>query len=217
MLRIPPAAPPRARLVLGDDHLLLLDAFRKLLEPEFTVVRTVADGYALIAAAAELHPDAVVCDVSMPGLSGLEAGKRIRERHPTIRVLYLTMHSDPALAGEAMNAGGAAYVLKSSTASELVTALRSALAGGTYLDPALAAERPALLKRAADAVEHIRLSPREQHVLQLLAEGRTMKEVAGALGITARTVAFHKYRLMRELSVHSSAELVQFAVRRRLV
>jgi DNA-binding NarL/FixJ family response regulator len=217
MLRATPSAPPRARLVLGDDHLLLLDAFRKLLEPEFTVVRTVTDGHAIVAAADELRPDAVVCDVSMPGLSGLEAGKRIRERHPTIRVLYLTMHSDPALACEAMNGGGSAYVLKSSAASELVTALRSALAGGTYLDPALAVERPALLKRAADAVEHVRLSPREQHVLQLLAEGRTMKEVAAALGITPRTVAFHKYRLMRELAVRSSAELVQFAVRRRLV
>jgi DNA-binding NarL/FixJ family response regulator len=217
MLRVSSSPTPRARLVLGDDHLLLLDAFRKLLEPEFAVLCTVGDGKALVTAAAELHPDAVVCDLSMPGLSGLEAGRRIREHQPAIRLVYLTMHSDPALAAEALNAGGSAYVLKSSAASELVSALRSALAGGTYMDPALAAERPQVLKRAADAVQLNRLSPRERNVLQLLAGGCTMKEVGAALGITPRTVAFHKYRLMRELAVRSSAELVQFAVRRRLV
>lgn len=214
---MPPVVPPPARIILGDDHLLLLEALRTLLEPEFDVVRLVADGEALVAAAAELRPDAIVCDLSMPGLSGLAAGRRILQQQPHVRLVCLTMHCDPALATEALRAGASAYVLKASASAGLRTALRIALAGGTYRDPLLGSERPPVLKRAADAdrLEHV--SPREREVLCLLAAGSTMKQVAARLGIATRTVAFHKYHLMRILSARSSAELVQYAVKRRIV
>jgi DNA-binding NarL/FixJ family response regulator len=217
MPRSHPTVAPPARIILGDDHLLLLEALRKLLEPEFNVVRVATDGEELVAATAELRPDAVVCDLSMPGLSGLAAGRRILEEQPGIRLVCLTMHRDPALAAEALALGASAYVLKSSAGAGLRTALRVALVGGTYLDPLLGSERPPVLQRAADAEREERVSPREREVLRLLAKGFTMKQVAGRLGIATRTVAFHKYHLMRVLSARSSAELVQYAVKRRLV
>ena len=211
-----PAGHPR--LLLADDHDLLLEAFRRLLEPEFTIVRGVTDGEALVEAALELRPDAVLCDIAMPRLSGLQAARRVHDQLPGIRFIFLTMHDDPELAAEAFRAGASAYVLKSSPAKELLVAIRTVLAGEQYLPPTArtghTSPPDAPTSMASD--DEV-LSPRGQEVLRLLAGGRTMKETAARLGITPRTVAFHKYRIMQQLSLRSSAELVQFAVRRRIV
>lgn len=209
---------PKARVLLADDHGLLLEAFTRLLEPEVTVVGRAADGRALVRAALELRPDIVVADVSMPELNGIEAARQIREALPGVRLIFLTVHDDPALAAEAFQAGASGFVVKSSAASELVQAIRQAVAGRRYLTPRIAGgDLRALPAPTAPGDPLDRLSPREREVLQLLAEGRSMKEVAARLGITTRTVAFHKYRLMAKFSLHSTAELVQLAIRRRVI
>jgi DNA-binding NarL/FixJ family response regulator len=208
----------RPRLLLADDHDLILNALHHLLEREFTILRGVTDGQALVAAALELKPDVVLCDVTMPRLSGFQATCQVRKRLPQTRFIFLTMHDDPELAAEAFRAGASAYILKSAPTSELLSAVRTVLAGGSCPTKARApAELPAVRRRMNDVCEAQKLSPREREVLQLVAAGQTMKEAAAALGITPRTVAFHKYRIMRQLSMRSSAELVQFAVKRRLV
>lgn len=208
----------RPRLLLADDHDLLLDALRHLMEREFTILGGVTDGEALVKATLELRPDVVLCDVSMPRLSGLQAAQRIRRQLPQVHLIFLTMHDDPELAAEAFRIGASAYVLKSTPASELLRTIRTVLAGGSC--PATVqhhAQASDMNRRITDVCETEDLSAREREVLQLIATGRTMKEAAATLGITARTVAFHKYRIMRQLCMRSSAELVQFAVKRRLV
>lgn len=208
----------KPRILLGDDHGLLLEAFARLLEPEATVVGRATDGRALVQAALELRPDVVVTDISMPELNGLEAGRQIRQALPGTRLIVLTVHEDPALAAEAFRAGANGFVVKSSAASELLQAIRDALAGRRYLTPRIAGgDVRALPAEAAPGSPVERLSPREREVLQLLAEGRSMKEIGARLGITTRTVAFHKYRLMDKLAVRSTAELVQVAARHRVV
>jgi DNA-binding NarL/FixJ family response regulator len=208
----------RPRLLLADDHDLLLDALRHLLEREFTILGCVTDGEAMVKAALELRPDVVLCDITMPRLSGLQAAQQIRRQLPQIHLIVLTMHDDPELAAEAFRSGASAYVLKCSPASELLRIIRTVLAGGSCPSTVQSHGQSAELnRRITDVCEAEDLSAREREVLRLIATGRTMKEAAAALGITARTVAFHKYRMMRQLSMHSSAELVQFAVKRRLV
>jgi DNA-binding NarL/FixJ family response regulator len=207
----------RPRLLLADDHDLLVDALRHLLEREFSVLRGVSDGEALVDAAVELRPDIVLCDVSMPRLSGLQAVQRIRQALPQVHCIVLTMHDDPALAAEAFRVGASAYILKSTPAAELLRAIRTVLAGDSYPSRVTPSKPPAANRRLTDICETESLSAREREVLRLVAGGKTMKETAAVLGITARTVAFHKYRIMRHLSMRSSAELVQFAVKRRLV
>jgi DNA-binding NarL/FixJ family response regulator len=216
--RTSPRPAGRARLLLADDHHLLLEAFRRLLEPEFEVLGGVTDGEALIDSALKLQPDAILCDVAMPRLSGLQAARRIHARLPLIRFVFLTMHDDPELAAEAFRVGAYAYVLKSSPAEELLRAIRSAVSGQAC-QPRIVqgAQTVPPNHRLGDVADGQTLSPRGREVLQLLAAGRTMKETAATLGITPRTVAFHKYRIMQQLSLRSSAELVQFAVRRRIV
>ena len=208
----------RPRLLLADDHDLILNALHHLLEREFTILRGVTDGEALVAAALELRPDVVLCDVTMPRLSGFQATYQVRRQLPQVRFIFLTMHDDPELAAEAFRAGASAYVLKSAPASELVRTVRTVLAGGSCPTTGKPPADPQTAKRRiTDLCQTEKLSPREREVLQLVAAGRTMKEAAAALGITPRTVAFHKYRIMRQLSMRSSAELVQFAVKRRLI
>ena len=196
---------PRPRVLLADDHGLLLEAFTRLLEPEFTVVGRAVDGRALVHAALELRPDVVVADVSMPELNGLEAGRQIRQALPQVRLVFLTVNEDPELAAEAFRVGASGFVVKSSAASELSQAIRDALAGRRYLTPRVAGgDLRALPAPAAPGSPLNRLSPREREVLQLVAEGRSMKEIGARLGITTRTVAFHKYRLMDKLAVDAT-------------
>ena len=207
----------RPRVLLADDHALLLEAFRRLLDPEFDVVGSVTDGAALVEEALRLRPDVVVADVSMPRMNGLEAARRLRAELPSARIVFLTVNEDPQIAAEAFRIGATGYLLKSATATELVAAIRAALKGKRFLSSLLAYGDPDELPeppRTTGLLE--RLTPRERDGLKLLAEGLSMKKVAAKLGITSRTVAFHKYRMMESLSVKSSAELVQFAVRNRL-
>ena len=206
----------RARVLLAEDHTLLLDAFAKLLEPHCDVVGTAGDGRELLEAAKLLEPDVVVADISMPLLNGLEAGRRLREILPDTKLVFVTVNEDPDLAAEALRMGASAYVLKKSATSELFHAIREVLAGRSYVTPLVAPDgldgiRERKPRRAAE------LTPRQREVLQLLAEGKSMKRVADILNVTPRTVAFHKYRMMGELGFGSTAELVKFAVREGIV
>ncbi len=208
----------RPRVLLADDHTLLLEAFRRLLDAEFDIVGAVSDGASLLEAALRLSPDVVVTDVSMPRMGGLEAARRLRDRLPASRIVFLTVNEDPQLAAEAFRIGAAGWVLKASTATELVRAVRAALQGRRHLTSLIAGGDIGALPMPAEAASPLeQLTPREREVLQLLAEGKAMKEVAAVLGITTRTVAFHKYRAMEALRIRTSAELVQFAVRNRIV
>lgn len=205
-------------VLLADDHRLLLEAFRRLLEAEFDVVDCVSDGAQLVDAAVRRAPDVVVTDVSMPRMGGLEAARRLRTLLPAARIVFLTVNEDPQLAAEAFRLGALGWVLKSSTATELVIAVRKALRGQRFLTTLVCGgDVDALPLPSGGPTSVEQLTPREREVLQLLAEGKAMKEVAAVLGISPRTVAFHKYRLMESLGVRTNAELVQLAVRSRLV
>ena len=209
--------PARARVLLADDHVLLLEAFRRMLEPEVEIVGACADGAALVEQAIALEPDLVVADVSMPRMNGLEAARRLRGELPGTRVVFLTVNEDPQMAAEAFALGASGYLLKSSTATELHEAIRAVLAGRRYLSKRLAGGDPDVLPAAASADRPLeQLTLRERDVLKLLAEGLTMKEIGAELGIATRTVAFHKYRMMESLGLRTSAELVSFAVENRL-
>jgi DNA-binding NarL/FixJ family response regulator len=204
----------RARIILADDHALLLDTLKNLLEPEFEVVGTFAEGQALVEAAPVLNPDLIVLDLSMPNMNGLNAGQRLKQILPTVKLIYLTMNQDPDMAAEAFRLGASGYVLKHSAASELVKAIREALRGGSYVAPLLTKDMVGSfiqnLKRRKRPRE---LTLRQKEVLQLLAEGRSMKEVAFILNVTPRTIAFHKYAMMEQLHVRTSAELIQYALK----
>ncbi len=208
----------RPRLLLADDHLLLLEAFRSLLQDDFDIAGTVSDGAQLLDAAVRLTPDVIVTDVSMPHMSGIESARRLRDILPSARIVFLTVNEDPQLAAEAFRLGAFGWVLKSSPASELRQAVREALAGHHFLTSAVAnGDRASLPPTAKGHTAAEELTPRERQVLSLLAHGKAMKQVAVELGITARTVAFHKYRIMDTLGIRTSAELVQFAVRHGIV
>lgn len=205
----------RPRILLADDHALLLEAFRALLEPEFEVVGAVTDGRAVLAECSRLHPDIVVLDIAMPLLNGLDVGRRLKAQQASAKFIYLTMNPDPELASAALRLGASGYVLKSSAAIELKQAIREALRGRSYITPLITRDVLGSLIERRDGGTDLTLRQRE--VLQLLAEGRSMKEAAAILNVSARTVAFHKYRMMEQLRVRSSAELVQFAVKQGLV
>jgi DNA-binding NarL/FixJ family response regulator len=203
-----------ARIILADEHTILLDALENLLQPEFEVVGTFSDGHALLEAAPGLNPDVIVLDVGMPTMNGLVAGKRLKQVIPRIKLIYLTMNQDPDVAAEALRLGASGYILKNSTASELLYAIREALLGRNYVTQLVTKDivDAFILNHAGGKVRN-KLTIRQKEVLQLLAEGRTMKEVAYILDITPRTVAFHKYTMMEQLQIKSSAELIQFAMK----
>jgi DNA-binding NarL/FixJ family response regulator len=203
------------RVVLADDHLLLLDAFEKLLVGDCNIVGRVNDGRAVISAVEELRPDLVVLDIAMPLLNGLEAGRQIKRISRNVKLVFLTMYEDADLAAEAFRAGASAYLLKRSAASELTTAIREVMRGRSYITPLISAGLVDSLMEGEE--HHPDLTSRQREVLQLLAEGYSMKEVAGKLNLTARTVAFHKYRMMKQLGVQSTAQLIQYAVRKHIV
>jgi DNA-binding NarL/FixJ family response regulator len=205
--------------VIADDHTLVAEACKKLLESEYEVVATVSDGRALVRAAAELKPHLIIVDVAMPLLNGLDAGQQVKEILPAVKLVYLTMNHDIDLAVEAFRRGASGYLLKTCAASELVIAVREVLRNKSYLSPMIAKDTVNFLLRQDKKLidEEDRLTERQREVLQLLAEGKCMKEVAGVLNITTRTVAFHKYRIMEVLNAKSSAELVQYAMRNHLI
>jgi DNA-binding NarL/FixJ family response regulator len=208
----------RPRVLLADDHRLLREAFAQLLEPGSDVVGAVADGRALLAAASELHPDIVVLDIAMPLLNGLDAARQLKRVLPEVKVIFLTVSEDPDLASEAFRAGASGYLLKNSAASELLQAIQEVAQGRSYVTPLAAGGLVANFVQQVDSTRKAgELSPRQREVLQLLAEGHTMKEIARILKITPRTVAFHKYAIMEEIGAKSSAELVQFAIKQHLV
>jgi DNA-binding NarL/FixJ family response regulator len=207
----------RPRVLLADDHSLLLGAFEKLLAEDYDVVGQVSDGRALVAAAEQLKPDVVVLDISMPLLNGLEAGRQIKRHDKSVKLVFLTMNEEADLAAEAFRAGASAYLLKRSGASELSTAIRHVLLGRTYITPLIAEELVGSLLNPDEHRPEPGLTPRQREVLQLLAEGHSMKEVASLLNLTRRTVAFHKYQMMQQLKVKSTAELIQYAVKHHIV
>jgi DNA-binding NarL/FixJ family response regulator len=204
------------RVLLADDHALLLGAYEKLLGGECEVVGQVSDGRALVAAAEALKPDVIVLDITMPLLNGLEAGRQIKQRLRDIRLVFVTMNEDPDLAAEAFRSGASAYLLKRSAASELATAIREVMQGRSYITPLITRGVVGSLMQVEQKLAP-ELTPRQREVLQLLAEGRSMKEVASLLNLTPRTVAFHKYRIMEQLKLKSNAELVQYAVKNHIV
>jgi len=208
----------RPRVLLADDHRLLREAFVKLLEPECDVVGAVADGRALLEAAPKLRPDVVVVDIAMPLLNGLDAARQVKRSMPSVKVVFLTVSEDPELAAEAFRAGGSAFLLKNSAASELLQAIADVMQGRSYVTPLATRDMvDKLLHQPQSSPGARELTSRQREVLQLLAEGRTMKEIASILNITARTVAFHKYSMMEDLGIKSTAELVQYAIRARIV
>jgi DNA-binding NarL/FixJ family response regulator len=206
----------RPRILLADDHTLMADALRCLLQAEFDVVGTVADGRALLDAASELKPDLVVVDIGMPLLNGLDAAEQLKALQPDVKVIFLTQYREPHYAAEAFRRQASGYLLKESAAAELITAIREAMQGRTYVSPLIA---KGMLAGVLNPIpQNVRaLSAREREVLQLLAEGKSMKEIAGILDISPRTVEFHKYRVMQVLGVKTNAELVQYAVRHGLI
>ena len=205
------------RVLIADDHTLVAESLRKLLESEFSVVGTVADGRALLRAVPELKPDVIVLDIGMPLLNGLDAGEQVKQKVPGVKLVYLTMNQDAEIASEAFRRGASGYLLKTCVASELVAAIRNVLKGKSYVSPRIAREMKPALSRSGKPRPRPKLTPRQIEVLQLLAEGRSMKEVAGVLNLTPRTVAFHKYRIMEVLRLKSNAELVQYAIRNRII
>jgi len=209
----------RARVLIADDHTLVAELCKRLLEPEFNVVAIVGDGHAMIRAAAELKPDLILVDVAMPVLNGLDAGEQVKEALPAVRLVYLTVNPDPEIAAEAFHRGASGYLLKTCACSELVVAVREVLRGKTYISRSLPKDRINYLRRREREVvqEADRLTDRQREVLQLLAEGKVMKEIGDILHMTTRTVAFHKYRIMEVLGAKSSAELVRYAVRNHII
>ena len=210
---------PKPRILIADDHVLIAEACRKLLEPEYEVIGIVNDGRTLVQVALEVKPNVVLIDIAMPLLNGLDAGHKIKEALPAIKVVYLTMNPDVELAAEAFRHKASGYLLKTCAASDLLVALRVVLRGETYLSPALSRDTVGFLARQEkDLVqEGERLTDRQREVLQLLAEGKSMKEVGAILNVAARTVAFHKYRMMELLRLHTNAELVQYALKHHII
>lgn len=208
----------RTRILLADDHTILLDAFKKLLEPVYQVVGAVTDGRALIEQAAKLRPDIFLIDIAMPRLNGLDACEKIKAMLPDARVIVLTMNEDADTAAEAIRRGASGYLMKKSASSELITAIQTVLQGRNYVTPFFSHGMTSLFVSQAKAKgTGAGLSLRQREVLQLIAEGRSMKEAADILNVTARTIAFHKYSIMEHLCIKTTAELIRHAVQLGLV
>jgi len=209
----------RPRVLLADDHRLVAEGLKSLLTPEFDLVDVVEDGRTLVEAVKRNRPHVIVSDITMPHLNGIEALVQLKKDDPSVRVVFLTMHPDVAYARRALEAGASGFILKHSAPAELVMAIRAALDGKTFITPTLAGEVLHAIRncppKAKDPVAT--LTPRQREILQLLAEGHSAKEIAATLGISARTVEFHKYRMMESLRVENSAELILFAVKHGLV
>lgn len=204
----------RARVLLADDHKIILEGLRSILEPEFEIVGAVEDGRSLVTEAQRLNPDVVVVDISMPGLNGIDAARKVRKHDNHIKIVFLTMHSQVTYAASAFEAGASGFVLKHSAPQELVTAIRETMQGRTYVTPMIAGDLIDSYQKGSlqQGELKVALSPRQREVLQLLTEGKSAKEIAVILNISPRTVEFHKYRMMEQLKIKTSAELIQYAV-----
>jgi DNA-binding NarL/FixJ family response regulator len=210
---------PIPRVIIADDHVLVGEGIRRLLQTDFDVVDCVRDGAALVESAERNHPDIVVTDLSMPGMDGLDAIRQLRKRGNQVSAIVLTMHADPALANAALSAGASGYVLKDAASDELILAIHEALAGRVFLTPEVDTDTPvspSFGQHRGEGVKH-RLTARQLQVLKLIAEGKSMKQIANELKISRRTVEAHKYQLMRTLDVHNVAQLVQHAISLRLI
>jgi DNA-binding NarL/FixJ family response regulator len=208
----------RTRVLLADDHQMLLDALKGVLEPRYHVVGTAKDGRALLEAAANLQPDVIVLDIAMPQLNGLDAARQLRQSLPKAKLIFMTMSEDPDLVGEAFRAGASGFLLKQAAAFELTEAIDKATKGGTYVTPSAAARQASISLRDPKSRDHLsQPTSRQREVIQLLAEGRSMKEVASILQITKRTVAAHKYAAMELLQLKTNADLMQYAIKHRII
>ena len=209
---------PRIRILLADDHTLFCDLLREVLEPEYEVVGSVGDGRELLNKAASLQPDVVLIDIGMPVLNGLDAGRRLKQDNPKVKLIYLTMNNSVEYAREAFQAGASAFVLKNSRPPELLQAIRNALKGISYMAPEIKRAMNEIFIRNPKAVERPRhLTNRQREVLQMLAEGHTLLEIANSLQISYRTVRFHKVRIVEELGVSRDAELFKYALSHKLI
>lgn len=208
----------RPRVLLADDHQMLLDALKELLEPKYEVVGLVTDGRAVLKVAEKLRPNIIVLDIAMPQLNGLDVGRQLKQSMPSVKLIFLTMNEDPYLVGEAFRAGASAFLLKRAAGLELDEAIKEVLKGGSYVTPSAAKGLDNISLREP---KHREFAPeptaRQREVIQLLAEGRTMKEIARLLYITPRTVAAHKYAVMELLQLKTSAEVVQYAIKHRII
>ena len=205
----------RPRILLADDHRLVAEGLKSLLSGEFELVGVVEDGRALIDAARTLRPDVIVADITMPHLNGIDALARLKRDDIKVPVVFLTMHVEVAYARRALEGGAAGYVLKHSAPAELITAIRAALDGKTYVSPAVAGDVLRVINQQPEKADDpvASLTPRQREILQLLTEGRSAKEIGDTLAISARTVEFHKYQVMEKLNLHTNAELVHFSLK----
>ena len=209
---------PAARILIADDHQLLADACKNLLEPEFLVVGTVADGRYVVDAVAELKPDILLLDIYMPRLNGLDAGEQVKKKHPEIKLVFLTMTLAADVAAEAFRRGASGYVLKQSAGTELLVAIRKVNRGESYLSPLVAKETVTfLLNKKVPHNEQKKITRRQSEILQLLAEGKSMKQVASEIDVKPGTVAFHKYRMMETLNITTNAELLGYALKHQMM
>ena len=206
------------KILLADDHTLFCNLLRDLLEPEYEVVGSVSDGRELLKAADSLNPDVVLVDIGMPSLNGLDAGRRLKQADPKIKLIYLTMNNNVEYAREALQAGASAFILKNSKSSELLQAIRNALRGRSYVAPEIRRAMNEIFVRDPKAMERPQhLTDRQREVLQMLAEGHSLGEIASLLQISYRTVRFHKVKIMEELGISKNAELVKYAIKHGLI
>jgi DNA-binding NarL/FixJ family response regulator len=209
----------RPRVLLADDHRIVVEGLRSLLTEEFNLVSVVEDGRAMIDAAKKLQPDIIVADIAMPRLNGIDAFIQLRKEMPRMKAVFLTMHQEIAYARRALEAGASGFVLKHAAPSELILAIRTALSGNVYITPSLTGEILHAMRAGPNPTEQpaTQLTSRQREILQLLAEGRSAKEIATSLEISARTVEFHKYHMMEVLGLRNNAALIMFAVKHGLV
>jgi DNA-binding NarL/FixJ family response regulator len=209
----------KPRVLLADDHKIVIEGLKNLLEGEFEIVGSVEDGRALVEQASTLSPDVIVADISMPQLNGIEAVRQIKKNNKNIQIVFLTMHPDAIYAANAFEVGASGFVLKHSASSELISAIHEAIKGRTYVSPLIAGDLIRIYQEGGSPEKNLfkKISPRQREVLQLLTEGKTAKEIASILNISTRTVEFHKYKMMEQLNIKTSAELVLYAVKHGII
>lgn len=209
----------KPRVLLADDHKIVIEGLKSLLRDEFEIVGSVEDGRALVEQASTLYPDVIVADISMPQLNGIEAARQIKKIDKNIKIVFLTMHQDATYAANAFEAGASGFVLKHSASSELIRAIREAIKGRTYVTPLIAGDLIYTYQEGGSPEKNLfkKMSPRQREVLQLLAEGKSAKEIASILNISTRTVEFHKYRMMEQLNIKTNAELLRYAIKHGII